>query len=162
MTLLEVFGFPKKKEEAFQQFLFKQDLIICRATGYLVISILTLLIALDYFRVLDFTWVLLARMIVIVVLAILLFITYQKWMTSGLLQMWLLVINLIFLVSLFFMDAMTKMPPFYLPNSIVVFVFIAGTVSGLRFRYSSALTILLAAFSIFYFQFSVHTEFHKS
>jgi signal transduction histidine kinase len=162
MTFSEVLSFSKKKEEAFQQFLFKQDLIICRATAYLVISILALLITLDYFRVMDFTWVLLARMIVITVLAILLFITYQKWMTSGLLQLWLLVINLIFLVSLFFMDAMTKMPQFYLTNSIVVFIFIAATVSGLRFRYSSVLTIILVIFSIIYFQFSIHSEFHKT
>src|SRR5690348_6322748 len=154
MTLSEVFRFTKKREDAFQQFFFKQDLIICRATSILVMSILVLLMTIDYYRVSDFSWVLMARMIVFVVLGILLFLTYQKNMKARTLQVWLLLINLIFLGSLFFMDAMTKMPPFYLPNSLVVYIFIACTVSGLRYRYSSVLIILVVTLFLFYFQFS--------
>src|SRR5688572_15283230 len=109
MTLSEVFRFAKKKEDAFQQFFFRQDLIICRATSILVMSILVVLMTIDYYRVSDFSWVLVARLIVFGVLAILLSLTYQKNMKASTLQVWLLLINIIFIGSLFFMDAMTKM-----------------------------------------------------
>jgi signal transduction histidine kinase len=162
VTFSEVFRFNKKKEDAFQQFFYKQDLIICRAASLLVMCIMLLLIVIDTFRVADFSWVLMARMTVFSLLGTLLFLTYQKDLTPKELQVWLIAINIIFLASLFFMDAMTKMPPFYLPNSIVVFTFIVTTVSGLRYRYSSALLILLVIFSLVYFQFSSNSSFHKS
>lgn len=162
MTLPEVFRFAKKKEDAFQQFFFRQDLIICRATSILVMSILVLLMTIDYYRVSDFSWVLIARMIVFGVLGLLLFLTYQKNMKAATLQVWLLLINVIFIGSLFFMDAMTKMPPFYLPNSIVVYIFVASTVSGMRYRYSSVFIILVVTLFLFYFSFSPSATFHKS
>ncbi|HEU5291617.1 MAG TPA: HAMP domain-containing sensor histidine kinase [Cyclobacteriaceae bacterium] len=162
MTLPEVLRFSKKKEDAFQQFFFKQDLIVCRATSILVVSILALLMAIDYFRVSDFSWVLIARLIVVVVLIILLSLTYQKDLKAPTLQLWLLLINLVFLGSLFFMDAMTTMPAFYLTNSIVVYIFIASTVSGLRYRYSSVLNIMLVILFLFYFPTSGNAAFHKS
>jgi len=162
MTLPEVFRFTKKREDAFQQFFFRQDLIICRATSILVMSILIVLMTIDYYRVSDFSWVFMARMIVFGVLGILLTLTYRKSMKATELQVWLLLINLIFLGSLFFMDAMTKMPPFYLPNSIVVYIFIASTVSGMRYRYSSVVNVLVVVLFLFYFSFSPNAEFHKS
>ena len=163
MTLSEVFIFNnRKKEDAFQQFFFRQDLIICRATAFLVMGIMILLMTIDYFRVSDFTWVIMSRMIVCGVLGTLLFLTYQKGMTARELQWWILFINLIFLGSLFFMDAMTKMPPFYLPNSIVVFFFVAGTVSALRYRISSLMNISLLIVFLFYHPTSVNSQFHQS
>lgn len=162
MTLSEIFSFPKKKEDAFQQFFFRQDLLICRATAFLVMGIMLLLMAIDYYRVPDFTWVIMARMIVCGVLGLLLFLTFQKSMTARELQWWLLFINVIFLGSLFFMDSMTRMPPFYLPNSIVVYFFIAATVSGLRYRISGALSIVLMMVFLFYYKTSINAEFHKS
>lgn len=162
MTLPEVLRFSKKKEDAFQQFFFRQDLIVCRATSILVISILVLLMTIDYFRVSDFSWVLIARLIVVGVLAVLLFLTFQKNLKAPVLQVWLMLINVVFISSLFFMDSMTNMPPFYLPNSIVVFIFIASTVSGLRYRYSSVLIITVVILFLAYSQFSVNGTFHKS
>jgi signal transduction histidine kinase len=118
--------------------------------------------AIDYFRVPDFSWILIARLIVLGVLILLLSLTYQKGMKASTLQVWLLLINLVFLGSLFFMDAMTQMPAFYLTNSIVVYIFIANTVSGLRYRYSSLVTIFLVILFLGYAQVSTHTAFHKS
>lgn len=162
MTLPEVFRFTKKKEAAFQQFFFRQDLIICRATSILVMSILILLMTIDYYRVSDFSWVLIARLIVFGVLSILLSLTYRKSMEANELQVWLLFINLIFLSSLFFMDSMTKMPPFYLTNSIVVYFFVASTVSGMRYRYSSVLNVLVMILFLTHIPFTSNAEFHQS
>lgn len=162
MTLPEVLRFSKKKEDAFQQFFFRQDLIVCRATSILVISILVLLMAIDYFRVSDFSWVIIARLIVVGVLAILLSLTFQKKLKASVLQVWLILINVVFISSLFFMDSMTSMPPFYLPNSIVVFIFVASTVSGLRYRYSSVIIILVVLIFLAYSLFSINGTFHRS
>ena len=162
MTLPEVLRFSKRQEDAFQQFFLKQDLIVCRATSVLVLGIMTLLMAIDYFRVSDFSWVLVARLIVVGVVACLLIVTYQKSLKPWTLQVTLLLINLVFLGSLFFMDAMTKMPPFYLTNSIVVYVFIASTVSGLRYRYSIVLNIAVVILFLAYSPYSGNPAFHQS
>jgi signal transduction histidine kinase len=162
MTLPEVLKFPKRKEDAFEQFFLKQDLIVCRATSLLVMSILVVLITIDYFRVVDFSWVFIARVIVLGVLTILVFLTYQKKLKASVLQAWLLLINLIFLGSLFFMDFMTNMPPFFLTNSIVVYIFIAGTVSGLRYRYSSILIISVVVLFLAYAPFSTNAAFQRT
>jgi signal transduction histidine kinase len=162
MTLPEVFRFSGKKEDAFQHFFFKQDLIICRSISILVMSILILLMTIDYYRVYDFSWVLIARLIVFGVLGILLLLTYRKSMKANELQLWLLLMNFIFLGSLFFMDSMTKMPPFYLTNSIVVYFFVACTVSGMRYRYSSVLNVLVMILFLIHIPFTANADFHKS
>jgi signal transduction histidine kinase len=142
VTFSEVFKFDKKKEDAFQQFLYKQDLIICRAASLLVMAIMLTLIVIDSFRVQDFSLVIIARLIVFTVLGILFLLTYKKNTTPQALQGWLMIINVIFLSSLFFMEGTSKMPPFFLPNSVVVFIFLVVTVSGLRYRYTAPLVIL--------------------
>jgi signal transduction histidine kinase len=162
MTFAEVFKFGKERETAFQKFFYKQDLIICRAATLLVITIMLVLGVIDYFRILDISWVLVARMIVCAVLTILLFITFQKKVSAAQLQLWLVFINVVMITSFYFMDAMAVMPPFYLPNSLVVYLFISSTVSGIRFRYSSSINFLVVLFFFFYFPTSIHADFHKS
>jgi signal transduction histidine kinase len=162
MKFSEVITFKKDREKAFQNFFYAQDLIICRAALLLVITIMMVLGVIDYFRLNDISWVLLARIIVCVLLSILLFITFHRKISAAQLQLWLMVINGSMVASFFFMDAMTTMPPFYLPNSIVVYLFISSTVSGTRFRYSSMLNALVVVIFMFYFQHSISAEFHKS
>jgi len=162
MTLKEVLTFQKAKEAAFQKFFFKQDLKICRAAIFLVITIMMVLVIIDYFRINDFNWVLSARIIVVTGLSVLLVITYQKKVSANQLQLWLMVINATLVASFFFMDAATIMPPFYLPNSLVVYFFISGTVSGARFRYSSVFNFLVVLLFIFYYPISFNTVFHHS
>jgi len=83
VTFSDVFRFDKKKEEAFQQFFYKQDLIICRVASLLVMAIMVILIILDYCRIQDFSPIIVApRLIVFSVLAMQLFLTYQKNMTA--------------------------------------------------------------------------------
>lgn len=161
MTFRDIFKFSnKKKEDAFQQFFYKQDLLVCRAASLLVMAIMIALIIIDSFRIEDFSLVISARLIVFVVLCVLLFLTYQKKMNPWRLQVSLMLMNVLFLASLFFMEATTKMPPFYLPNSIVVFIFIVNTVSGLRYRYTVPLVIILV--TIFILFPSDNSEFHLS
>lgn len=160
MTFSEVFKFDKKKEDAFQQFLYKQDLIICRAASLLVMAIMLTLIVIDSFRVQDFSMVITARLIVFIVLGILFLLTYKKNTTPRALQGWLMIINVIFLSSLFFMEGTSKMPPFYLPNSVVVFIFLAVTVSGLRYRYTAPLVVILVI--VFLLFPTPNAAFHNS
>jgi signal transduction histidine kinase len=161
VTFREIFIFSsKKKEDAFQQFFYKQDLLICRAASMLVMAIMIALIIIDSFRLKDFSWVIVARLVVFSVLGILLTLTYSKKMNPRLLQLSLMIINLVFLASLFFMESTTKMPPFYLPNSIVVFIFMVNTVSGLRYRYTVPLVIMLVTLFIIFP--TENAIFHKS
>lgn len=162
MTFFEVFTFKAKKEEAFQQFFYKQDLLVCRAAASLVITIMLLLSIIDFYRVQDFTWVVIARLIICAFLILLLVLTFQKKRSATQLQVWLIATNIVFLGSLFFMDSMTQMPPFYLTNSIVVYIFLAVTVSALRYRYSSVIIILLVTLFLFYHTTSYNSAFHKS
>jgi signal transduction histidine kinase len=162
MKFSEVFTFKKNKETAFQNFFYAQDLIICRAALLLVITIMIVLDVIDYFRVYDITWVLLARIIVCLLLSILLFITFYRKISAGQLQFWLIGINCSMVASFFFMDSMATMPPFYLPNSLVVYVFVSSTVSGARFRYSSISNTLVIVCFLLYFEHSINAEFHRS
>jgi signal transduction histidine kinase len=162
MKFSEVLSFKKDKEIAFQNFFYAQDLIICRAALLLVITIMMVLGVIDYFRIYDISWILLARVIVIILLSLLLFITFYRKIPAEQLQLWLMVINLSMIASFFFMDAMATMPPFYLTNSLVVYFFISSTVSGARFRYSSVANALVVLFFLFYFQHSINTDFHRS
>jgi signal transduction histidine kinase len=162
MTLAEVFKFPKAKEKAFQNFFYKQDLIVCRTATVLVITIMLVLGVIDYYRILDISLVLLSRMIVCLVLVVLLAITFQKKINANHLQVYLMVINVTMVASFFFMDAMTKMPGFYVPNSLVIYFFVSSTVSGMRFRYSSLLNFFVIVTFILYFPSSYNWAFHKS
>lgn len=161
MTFFEVFQFKKKREEAFQYFFYKQDLVVCRTASLLVIAIMLILIVVDFYRVNNFSWVVIARLIVCSVLVVLIFFTYQKNFTVKQLQFGLVIINVIFLGSLFFMETSATMPPFYLSNSIVVYIFLVSTVSGLRFRYSSVLIILLVALFLA-FSSPMNSTFHNT
>jgi signal transduction histidine kinase len=162
MKFSEVITFKKDKEKAFQNFFYAQDLIICRAALLLVITIMMVLGVIDYFRIYDISWILLARIIVIILLSILLFITFYRKISAPQLQLWLMVINGSMVASFFFMDAMATMPPFYLPNSLVVYFFVSSTVSGARFRYSSSFNAFVVLTFLFYFQSSANADFHRS
>jgi signal transduction histidine kinase len=162
MTFFEVFSFKKEKEAAFQKFFLKQDVYVCRAAVILVGTVMMVLNVVDYFRILDISWIIVARTIVCLVLAILFIITFQKKVSPNQLQFWLLFINLIMVSSFFFMDAKASMPQFYLTNSIVVYVFISNTISGIRFRYSLVFNLLVIVTFLFYYPTSYHAEFQKS
>lgn len=162
MTLKEVLTFQKEKEKAFQNFFYKQDLKICRAAIVLVITIMLVLEVIDYNRLNNFSWVLISRMIVIIGLSALLIITYQRKVKADQLQFWLMFINFIMVFSFFFMDATTIMPSFYLTNSLVVYFFISGTVSGARFRHSSSFNLLVIIYFLFYCQTSYNAAFQQT
>jgi signal transduction histidine kinase len=162
MTIRETLHFKGEKEKAYRHFFLKQDLTACRAISYLVIGVMVLLVVVDFFRVPDISWVLFSRLIVCTTFGALIVLTHRVRLTPLNLQLTLLTINIIFLTSIFFMDAMATMPPFFLTNSICVFLFIAVTVSGLWYRFGGLLNISLVVFFIFYHPHSVNSVFQKS
>jgi signal transduction histidine kinase len=162
MAISNLFGFKAKKEAAYRQFFLKQDLIACRAISYLVIMVMVALTMVDFFRVVDMGWVLLSRLTVCVAFIVLIFLTHKVKFTPLQLQLTLLAMNSVFLISIFFMDAKVKMPPFSLTNSICAYLFIAVTISGLWYRIGGLLNLVIVTVFIFYYPYSANSIFQKS
>ena len=136
--------FSREKERLYQQFFLQQDITACRAISYLAIIVMLLLIVLDFFRVQGFNWVLISRLMVCLTFTALIVATYKIQFTPLRLQLTLLTINTFFIASLFLMDRMASMPQFFLPNSIVAYMFISVTISGLWFKLGALLNLSLA------------------
>ena len=154
--------FSREKKRLYQQFFLQQDITACRAISYLAIIVMLFLIVLDFFRVSDFGWVLISRLLVCLTFAALIVTTYKVRFTPLQLQLTLLTINVFFIASLFLMDLMASMPQFFLPNSIVAYMFIAVTISGLWYRFGATLNFSLVILFLLYLPKSKFPTFHSS
>jgi signal transduction histidine kinase len=154
--------FNRERKRLYQQFFLQQDLTACRAISYLVIAVMLLLIVLDFFRVPDMSWVLFSRLMVCVTFSVLILLTYKVPFAPLTLQLTLFTINVIFISSLFLMDVKATMPQFFLTNSIVTYMFIAVTISGLWFRFGALLNFSVIGIFFLYLPFSRYPTYHAT
>lgn len=159
MTFREIFGFLPAREQAFREFIFRQEMYTLRLYAGLLALVHLSFVVIDFYRVQQYGPVLIMRLLMVVVLVSMIYFAQVRWHIR---QQLLVLCNLLSLVFTFSMDALADMPAFFLPNSLVLFYFSTSTITGIRFSYAVGLNVLTYALYLFYLSAPYALPFHRT
>ncbi|HEX6890263.1 MAG TPA: HAMP domain-containing sensor histidine kinase [Chryseolinea sp.] len=130
-----IWKFDDPEEEKYETYSKRNDLISFRLYTITIMLISAGFLVVDFARPVDYFWVFVLRCGIIVFYGVLLFYLYIREVSAEWLQAVLAVQILVTYITFFILASVGRMPFFFLPNVLLLFFYMVGTVSGLRFRY---------------------------
>jgi hypothetical protein len=118
---------------------------------------------LDYWRAENYTYVLIFRSGSILLMAVIMFLSYQREATIKYYNLLCLLLCTVLPILFYLLDFYAGMPLFFVPNAIILFFYVFNAGLGHSLRLKIIHTCLLAASYILYSRFlSPHLQFHGS
>lgn len=149
-------------EEAYARFIYRFELETLRRVYFTGAALNVAFVVVDYLRNTDFFWVAVFRTIMIsLVLATALW-TYVGAITSARLRIVTLTSSSLYLILGFFLDFRGNMPDFFMPNFILLMVYIFNAALGYNFHWKLWQNILLLTAYCVYCFYPQGNAFHQS
>src|SRR5579859_7431262 len=147
-----IWSFSREKEMAYQEFTLPINFISLRLTNVLIIIGMTAFIFIDFFRDVNYSYVLASRLVLTAISLSVIVYCRKKRPTASAVD-FLIAFSLTALVAFsFFTASFGHMPSFFLTNiSVTTLVFVA-TISGFRFRHALLFNFIYLLIFIFYSQ----------
>jgi signal transduction histidine kinase len=131
-----IWRFDDPEEEKYETYSKRNDLISFRLYTITMMLISAVFLVVDFVRPVDYFWVVVLRCAIIVFYGMLLLYLYIREVSAEWLQAALAIQILVTYIIFFIQAFVARMPPFFLPNILLLFFYTVGTISGLRFRYA--------------------------
>lgn len=136
LTYSYIWKFEDPEEEQYELYAMRNDLISFRVFTITIILISAGFLIVDLNRAVDYFWVFTLRSSIVVLYAALLALLFVRTVSAETLQVILATQIVVSYIILFTQAFVADMPSFFLPNVVLLFFYLVGTISGLRFRYA--------------------------
>ncbi len=156
-----IWKFDKEQEEKYDLFVRPSQLASLRLVTFITIFGMSLFLAIDSFKDVDYSVVLMTRSCVLAIAITTMWLTYKSLGSKSIVSFVVLITMLNF-SSATVTSAYAGMPPYYLTNLLFLIFVLVITASGLHFRYSLLLNIFCFSIFIFYSQILKRDPFYFS
>lgn len=142
-----VWKFNKELEREFDKFVLRSSLSSLRLVTFITLFGFSLFLVIDYFRDVDFSVVLVSRIVVLSSASLIMWLSYRR-LSPGMIAFLVTLIPLLNLGAAMTTAMYAGMPSYYITNLLFLIFVLVITASGLHFRY--ALGVNLMCFGLFY------------
>lgn len=156
-----IWKFDKEQEERYNHFVKSSNITSLRLVTFITIFGMSLFLLIDYFKDVDFSYVLGTRIIVLTGASIIMWLTYRGLSTKGIVLCVMMIVILILGASLV-TATFAGMPSYYLTNLLFLMFLLAVTASGLHFRQALLVNIFCLVTFLLYSNFINRDPFYFS
>jgi signal transduction histidine kinase len=151
--------FDKDQEAKYDLFVRSSQLTSLRLVTFITIFGTSIFLIIDFFKDVDFSVVLITRLVVLATAIVIMWVTYKE-PGSGSIVFLVIVITLLNFSSAMVTANFARMPPYYITNLLFLIFVLVVTASGLHFRYAFFLNLFCFSVFIFYSQFIRREPFY--
>ncbi|MGC4021791.1 MAG: HAMP domain-containing sensor histidine kinase [Cyclobacteriaceae bacterium] len=149
-----IWKFSKEKELAYNRFVQPANLLSLRLVTSITLFGMSTFLIIDYFRDVDFSIVLLSRIVVLSIAIGIMLFTFRKPLNPNFVPFGIVVIAFINFGAAMVTATFARMPPYYLTNLLFLIWVLVIAASGLNFRHGLILNAILFIAFILYSQFA--------
>ncbi len=144
-----IWKFDKEQEKKYDLFVKPSSLASLRLVTFITIFGMSVFLVVDYFKNVDFSIVFATRLCVLTVGFIVMWLTYKKLSSLGIV-LYVILMTMMNFGAAMVTAALAGMPSYYLTNLLFLIFVLVITASGLHFRYALLLNIFCLSLFIFY------------
>lgn len=147
-----IWKFPKEQEAAYSRFVQPANLLSLRLVTFITLFGMSTFLVIDYFRDVDFSIVLLSRIIVLSTAVGIMVYTFKKPLNPNFVPFGIVVIAFINFGAALVTATFARMPGYYLTNLIFLIWVLVMSASGLSLRHGLLVNFVLLLIFYFYSQ----------
>lgn len=156
-----IWKFNKEQEERYDQFVKSSNITSLQLVTFITIFGMSLFLLIDYFKNVDFSYVLGTRIIVLTGASIIMWLSFRGLSTRGIVYCVIIIVILIFGAALV-TATFAGMPSYYLTNLLFLMFLLAVTASGLHLRQAFYVNLFLLITFLLYSNFINRDSFYFS
>lgn len=156
-----IWKFDKEQETRYDQFVKASNVTSLRLVTFITIFGMSLFLLIDYFKDVDFSYVLGTRIIVLAGASIIMWLTYRGLSIRGLIACVVMIVMLNFGAALV-TATFAGMPSFYLTNLSFLIFLLVVTASGLHLRHALLVNLICLVVFLLYSNFVNRDPFYFS
>ncbi len=156
-----IWKFDDEQERKYNEFVRASNLTSLRLVTFITIFGMSLFLLIDYFKDVDFSYVLGSRVVVLSGASLIMWLTYRGLSSRGAVICVMLIVILNFGASLV-TATFAGMPSFYLTNLLFLIFLLVVTASGLHFRHALYVNLVCLLVFLYYSNFVNRDPFYFS